>query len=1116
MRCGRCEQEAPHDADFCPECGAKLTAVCGGCGTANAPNHKFCKKCGHLLAAPGEPDGGARVGWPRPHIPEHLAQKILTSKTALEGERKQVTVLFADLKGSLEMLADRDPEEVRRILDPVLERMMEAVHRYEGTVNQVMGDGIMALFGAPLAHEDHAVRACYAALRMQESVRRYGDEVRRSLGAALAIRVGLNSGEVVVRAIRNDLQMDYSAIGETTHLAARMEQAALPGTILMTAETLRLAEGYVQPTPLGPVAVKGLSAPIAVYEVTGSAVAATRLLAAAARGLTPFVGRALETEQLRGALEEVRQGRGQVVAVVGEPGVGKSRLFYEFVRSHHVHGCRVMESRSMSYGKATPYLPAIELLKTYFGVQAHDGQREVREKVTGKLLTLDEMLQPSRTALLALLDVPVDDPPWHMLDPPGRRQRTLDAIKRLLLRESREQPLILVFEDLHWLDSETQALLDGIVESLPTTRTLLLVNYRPEYQHDWGNKTYYTQCRMAALPAATADALLDSLLGNDPSVRPLMPFLMERTDGNPLFLEESVRSLVEVQSLVGERGAYRLTRPVKDVQVPPTVHAILAARLDRLPTEAKTLLQAASVIGKDIPIAVLEAVGSLPEPALRDNLARLQGAEFLYETRLFPDLEYTFKHALTHEVTYRSLLHERRRVLHGDILDAIERLFPDRFGERVEELARHAFGGEVWDKAMGYSWQAGAKALARSANRDAVAFFEQALAALDRLPTTSARNEQAIDLRFHLRSALMPLGEFHRTRDVLTEAETLAKALGDSRRMARGAGNMANLFWEMGQQEQAVAAGQRALDIAETLGDDDLRDLAHRYLGRSFHAIGDYPRAIEILANAARSRPRSAVPVLSHEIFLVFCLAETGGFVEGIAHGNAALQAAEHHQQPVNLTAVCSALGRLYLRKGDLEKSIGLLERGVALCEAATIPLLFPMAAAPLGAAYAQAGRVLPGLALLQQAAERAVTMGRMVDQALWVAWLSEALFRAGRVDEAFEHAGRARDLALAHRERPNHGWSLRILGELFAERDHEQAEDHYRHALAIADELGMRPLQAHCHLGLGVLCERQRRSEEARAALVEARRLFSVMEMSSWLGQAEAAWARPAAPREM
>ena len=666
-------------------------------------------------------------------------------------------MLFADLKGSMELLADRDPEEARQLLDPVVERMMAAVHRYEGTVNQVMGDGIMALFGAPLAHEDHAVRACYAALAMQAAVKQYAAEVQRSHGVPVQIRVGLNTGEVVVRAIGSDLHMDYTAVGQTTHLAARMEQMALPGSILLTQATLSLAEGYVQVTPLGPMPVKGVAAPLDVFELVGASGIRRRLQATAARGLTRFVGRDTELAALVQALARAEAGHGQVVALVGEAGVGKSRLVYEFVHTHHLQGWRVLESASVSYGKATPYFPIIDLLKRYSHVDDSDDPRTVRAKMTGQILTLDETLHDTMPALLALLDALPADSPFAQLDPPQRRQRTLDALKRVLLRESQVQPLLLVCEDLHWIDSETQALLDSLVESLPTARILLLVNYRPEYQHGWGSKTFYTQIRLDPLPPARADELLQALMGIDPSLAALTPLLIARTEGNPFFLEESVQTLVETQVLVGERGAYHLTHPLASLQMPATVQVVLAARIDRLPPEEKRLLQTAAVIGNEVPLPLLQAIAELPEAGLHRGLAHLQAAEFLYETRLFPEREYTFKHALTHEVTYGSLLQERRRVLHARIVEALEALAGDRVAEQVERLANHALRGEVWDKALAYCRQAGEKAMARSAHREAVGYFEQALSALPHLPEQRDTHEQAIDLRLALRTALVRL-----------------------------------------------------------------------------------------------------------------------------------------------------------------------------------------------------------------------------------------------------------------------------------------------------------------------------------------------------------------------
>jgi class 3 adenylate cyclase len=572
---------------------------------------------GRVLVWTGAPDSApspaatmtsARV--PVAAIPTHLAEKILTARHTLEGERKQVTVLFADIKGSTELIEGLDPEEARRLLDPALHIMMDAVHRFEGTVNQVLGDGIMALFGAPIAHEDHALRACYAALAMQA--------------------------------------------------AMRMEQLAAPGSIMLAAPTLRLVEGFVRVNALGPIPVKGLTEPVEMFELLGASAVRRRLQATAARGLTRFVGRDTEIEALHQTLERARAGHGQVVACVGEAGVGKSRLVYEVVHSHRTQDWLVLESASVSYGKATPYFPVIDLLKRYAHVEDHDDTRTVRARVTGQVLTLDERLQDAIPALLALLEALPDDSPFRQLDPPQRRQRTLEALKRLLLRESQVQPLLLVFEDLHWIDAETQALLDTLVDSLPTARLLLLVNYRPEYQLGWGSKTYYTQLRLDPLPPASADALSQALLGHDPSLAPLKQLLIERTAGNPFFLEETVRTLVETQVLVGASGAYRVARDLPTIQVPATVQAVLAARIDRLPLEAKHLLQTAAVIGHEVPLALLQAIADCSEEALHRSLTQLQGAEFLYETRLFPEREYTFKHALTHEVAYSSLLQERQ------------------------------------------------------------------------------------------------------------------------------------------------------------------------------------------------------------------------------------------------------------------------------------------------------------------------------------------------------------------------------------------------------------------------------------------------------------------------
>src|SRR5215813_13077360 len=573
------------------------------------------------VAAPAAASALVQAQAPLAYTPTYLAEKILTTRSAMEGERKQVTVLFADLKGNTELIRDLDPEAGQTLLDTALQHMMDAVHRFEGTVNDVAGDGIMAMFGAPIAHEDHALRACYAALAMQAALRRYAENVRRTQGLEVLLRVGLHSGDVVVRTIGNDLYMNYSGVGLTTNLAARMEQLAPPGTIRLTAATLQLAEGAVRVTALGPVPVKGLAEPVDVFELVGATPVHRRLQAAVARGLTRFVGRNQELAALTQAQAQAGRGQGQLMALLGEAGVGKSRLVYECVRSHTTQGWRVLESASVSYSRATPYFPVIDLLKRFAHVEDTDDARTMRAKVTGQVLTLDETLQDTLPALFALLDGLPDDSPFRQLDPTQRRQRTLNALKRVLLRESQVQPLLVVCEDLHWIDAETQALLDSLVESLPTARLLLLVNYRPEYQHAWGSKTYYTQLRLDPLPPASADEFLQALLGDDPGLASLKQLLIARTEGNPFFLEESVRALVETGVLAGAPGSYRLVQPLQSLQVPATVQAVLAARIDRLPPEEKRLLQTAAVVGTEMHLALLQAIAEASEEALYRGLA---------------------------------------------------------------------------------------------------------------------------------------------------------------------------------------------------------------------------------------------------------------------------------------------------------------------------------------------------------------------------------------------------------------------------------------------------------------------------------------------------------------
>src|SRR3984957_3481779 len=1113
MKCPNCEHENSDTAKFCEECAAPLVRVCANCGGRMAPTARFCAECGHPLTPVAE---DPRFASPRNYTPQYLVNKILTTRAALEGERKQVTVLFADIKGSMELLADRDPEDAQKLLDPVLERMIEAVHYYEGTVSRVMGDGIFALFGAPLAHEDHAVRACFAALRMQESVARYAGEVERAHGIPVAIRIGLNSGEILVCAIGNDLHMEYTVVGQTVHLAARIEQMARPGTILTTANTLRLAEGYAAPRHLGLSPVKGLAEPVPVYELTGPGLARTRLQVSAGRGLTLFVDREAEMAALQDALARAARGQGQVVSLVGEPGIGKSRLLYEFIHSPPTATWRVLESGSAPPGKAPPGLPLIDLLKRYFALEAATDRAAMCAMLIAKLNALDRALEPLATPLLGLLDAALDDPQWTGLDPPQRLRRSLDAAVQLLVRESEMQPLLVVFDDVQSSDSVTQSLLDELVDSLPRARILLLVSHRPEYQHHWGGNSYFRPLHLEALPDDSGYAMLAALLGKDARLRQPKELVLARTEGNPFFIEESVRTLVETGVLSGTRGAYRLEQDAQTIEVPATVEAVLAARIDRLPASEKRLLQCAAVVGKDVPMALLRAAADLSDDTLRRDLAALQAAEFLYVGRLFPDPEYTFKHALTHQVAYGSLLHDRRRALHRRIVEALQRAYPEPGADQVELLAHHAFSGEMWQDAVRYCRQAGLAAARRPAHREAVVRFEEGLGGLAHLPESRERTEPAIDIRFDLRNSLHPLGRLKALLDHIRTAETLAVELGDRRRLGRASSFPCQYHRLMGDLAAAVPAGERAMAIARELDDVPLSIVATTHFGPTLAARGDHRRAAEILdACISLLRDDLAGDVMGttgmlsvfSRSYLACSLAELGQFAAASRHAEEAIRFAKNSGHVFSLASGYYGAGTALALKGDVAGSIELLEQALDLCRSWHLLLLLPLFGTSLGYAYCLAARPDDAIGLLQEAEHEASVMQRIGGHSMLLVRLGEAHLQALRRADAVRYAHAAVSLAREHTERGHEAYAFRLLGELGLNDppDLEDSELFFRPGIARAQALEMRPLLAQCHFGLGRRHRRVGRQRDATLHLNAAVELFSMLDMPFWLERARA-----------
>ncbi len=1101
--CPRCGQDNRAGVRFCEECGARIDPRCPACESVVPAESKFCGTCGTAVSAP------------EAYAPALPSGHLLTSRAAVEGERKHVTVLFADIRSSLEMLADRDPEESRAVLDPVLLCMMDAVHRYEGTVNQVLGDGIMALFGAPLAYEDHAVRACHAALDMHDAVALVASKLLETLKVEVSIRVGLNSGEVVVRSIGSDLRMDYTAVGQTTHLAGRMEQLARPGSTLMTRATSRLVEGHMDVRPLGLLPVKGLAEPMDLYELAGRREAHGLLRPPHAQLLTRFVGREIEIAELRRAAGRAISGHGQVVAIVGEPGVGKSRLVHEFTRASLGPGWRLLEAAAVSYARSTPYLPVIRLLRRCFGLEGSLRPDQIQQAVMRQLAVVDSSGELPAAPLSALLGGEPRDEKWEALDPAPRRQQTLDAISHFLLLLSRMEPLCLVLEDLHWIDAETHSLLDRLIDRVVGARVVVIVSYRPEFDHRWAHRSYYAQLPLDPLPQAMAEELLDELLGPGPDLRSLKASLIDRTEGNPFFLEECVRHLVETGGLTGERGAYKPSRARLSLPLPDTVQALLAARMDRLTTGDKRVLQCAAVVGKEVSIRLLEPVTNLSGQDIRQSLERLQAAEFVYELSVFPAPVYTFKHTLTTEVAYGSLLVEQRRALDARVLDALERLDPDDSAVHVERLAHHAFRGEVWEKAVRYCREAGARAFSRSAHRAALDYFEQALGALEHLPTTVVSIGQAIDLRLDMRYALMPLGDFQRLFDCLTRAQELARTAGDQRRLGLVSAFLTNYFLLMGEPERAVEHGRRALELARAGQDVDVMTVANTYLGGAYYVLGQYAAAIETAREnvsrltGARLTERfgvAALPSVYSRTWLAWSLAELGEFPEAERIADEGLSIAESTAHSFSLIYAYLGVGTVALRRGRAEHAVEALSRAFRLCQEADVPLLFATVAIPLTSAYVLAGRGAEALRVIDEAGARAASINDPVGRRASGA-VAEAYLATGRAADALPLARRYLEQRRELKARGFEAWALRLLGDVVRHQSPPQPDEAakcYEAAQAIADNLGMKPLSALCNLRLGSLYRELGRGDASRTSLAAAEELIVSLDMTFWLRELE------------
>jgi class 3 adenylate cyclase/tetratricopeptide (TPR) repeat protein len=1097
MRCPKCQFENREGAKFCIECGNKLEIECSKCRHLNPPEGKFCEECGANLTlppvqAPKTLSFDEKLTKIQKYLPEGLTEKILSQRDRIEGERRHLTVMFCDMQGFTPLSEMLGIEEAYAIMDQVYEILIHKVHDYEGTVNEMTGDGIVALFGAPIALEDAPQRAIRSAIAIHREMARFNDRIKRETKGLplLKMRIGLNTGPVVVGSLGNDLRVEFKAVGDTVNLASRMEELAEPGTTYVTEETFRSTEGLFRFEALGEKRVKGRQEAVIVYRVIAASTSRTRFDVSAERGLTPFVGRERELELLFDSLEWVKAGRGQAISIVSEAGIGKSRLLYEFRKAVASEDVTFVEGRCLSYSKGVAYHLFIDSLKANFDIREADRDLEIREKVKRGLKTLGADEASILPYLLELFSVKESGIEKISLSPETRKDRMIEAINRMALKGSEIRPLILAYEDLHWVDKSSEDVLKHILESIPGARILLIFTYRPEFVLTWGAKSYHSQVMLNRLSNRESLTTIFHLLGTEKLDKALEEFILAKTEGVPFFIEELIKSLKDLNIIEREDNKYRITKEIREVTIPATIQDVIMARVDSLPEGMKRLLQTVSVVGRESGYDLIKRVTDLAEQELLFRLSVLKDSELLYERGIYPRSTYIFKHALTQEVAYYSLLLKRRKEIHAEVGRAIEALYTDRLEEHYELLAYHYSRSANAGKAVEYLYLANQKAVKLRAMEEAKAYFDEAMTHLDTLPDSDENRQRRISLLISQGEVFLLLGKTSEYYEILTRYEPMAIELENQALLGALFSRMGYCLYEFGHFDQSIKTLTKAAELCEAAGNIEDAGYSYAWLGWPHLYRGHYNRVLALKEELVRTMEQRFNPCwlvrgLCAAARACICL---GRWDKAVEEAQKALKIAEESSDNSLVVFAVWTLSMAYTWKGDLDRGV---EYGELALQKAVTPADEAWAQRGLGWALCRAGELTRGIKFLITALQNLQHRERMAGIIPATCTLGAGYWLAGENSKAKQTLEEALKITNRCGARYYFGWANRFLGEIALQADPMQAASHFEKSIAVLQEINAGNDLALAYTGYGRLKKQQGQFPQAREYLTKALEIF-------------------------